>query len=191
MSRLLKKLTNLKIFSLQPISSIWPVSIFIDFLIHLPYCILPYSALVMNTTCPEVQLALKVSQLQYCLLKPAEKYLSGFYRCLFLLIASASATWKTYLELGFPFPRHPDRMALGNRKAYVMMFSLHPTSSISPVSGFIDFQIHLPYCILPYSALVMNTTCPEVQLALKVSQLQYCLVKPAEKYLPALYSCFL
>ncbi len=178
-------------FSLQPISSIWPVSIFIDFLIHLPYCILPYSALVITIACPEEQLALNVSQLQYCLLKPVKKCVSGINKHLKNVSSSSFNTCNL---------KNPTLMLIPNlihircrwitfyNKAYFMMFSLQPTSSISPVSGFIDFRIHLPYCILPYSACVISTMCPEEQLAVNVSQLQNCLLKPAEKCVPVLYT---
>ncbi len=63
----------------QPISVTFPVALSIVSLIHLPNFILPYWACVIRMTCCCVQLAWKVSQLQYSLLKPTEKHVAGCY----------------------------------------------------------------------------------------------------------------
>ncbi len=145
---------------------------FSAFLIHRPNFILPYLADVIWMTCPWVQLAWKVSQLQKSLVKPREEMTKWKYAVVGLHIQ-----YLTFIPLCCRI--HAVFMdGKLTTKPYLMMFSEHPTSNNFPVLGSIASLMHLPNFMRPYSALVMRMTCFPVQLAWKVSQLQNSRTKP-------------
>ncbi len=161
----------------QPTSTGFSVSGLSVFLMHLPNLILPYCADVTWITCPCVQLALNVSQLQYSLLKPRNQRRNNVLSPHMNSSSYWNLTCLLWLPMGFPF----DQVSVYIRMcSYFMISSKHPMSTGFNVSGLRKFLMHLPNFILPYLAAVMCITCPCVQFALKVSQLQYSLTNPKE-----------
>ena len=63
-----------------------------------------------------------------------------------------------------------------NAKSYFIISSVQPMSVVFFVCASSVFRMHLPNFMRPYLALVIITTSPGLQCALKVSQLQYSLI---------------
>ena len=187
------------ISSVQPMSVVFFVCASSVFRMHLPNFMCPYLALVINTTSPGLQCALKVSQLHIPsyslnigLLYNAFRTVNPSWFLCFCIqkIPYASAVlhpsiscWYYHNDFtcpvlcieGLPIAILSDQIWIG--KAYFIISSEQPTSSSSLVSASIVLLIHLPNFILPYLALVIRMTCSGLHCALKVSQLQYSLVK--------------
>ncbi len=141
----------------QPISVNFPVALSIISLIHLPIFILPYWACSMSITCCCVQLAWKVSQLQYSLLKPKEKCVLGCYIWILwkfrVSVAVSDGVWSNFQTCKPTFKpgsiQYCTISFFNEKLTYLMIFSEHPTSVIFPVSGSIVLLIHRPNFILP------------------------------------------